>query len=363
MHHFPVSVIYNQVKGMCLVECKNVGQNYPRRQMNVQMNFTSRPVVWALDAFSRDFEIHARTAHALRAQAPESAIHPVYVLSDAVFSARGYSSFLRAALKPRAHRNLEAVLDHEFLIPLRRAGVLQTPRVLVEPSADASVCTNRLLRYACRIGADLIGIGTSGRSSVSRWFAGSFSETLIGESSLPLLVTGPKQIRHSAPTRALLLPTDFQPSDRPAFESVLRFAVRKKLPLYFVRHGFQTSELLIRNGSYLLGGGWASVDALSIDDEEGPANEADEWRRLAENLGVHVTMTADGFGDAASETILNIAHTLDNPLIVLLKHRPSDQRGWLPAGLARDLIRASPYPIYISGQIDEGPLEKPFAHS
>lgn len=280
------------------------------------------PMVWALDAFSKDFVRHARTAEAMQAHMPEGAIHPVYVLSETVFLNRGYSSFLRAALKPRAHKNLVAVLDHELLSSLRRTGCLRPPRVLVESSADASLCTQRLLRYAKHIGARLVGIGASGRSPLSRWFTGSFAETLISGSRLPLLITGPKQGASLKIPTVFVLPTDFNPSRRIEFTELLEIAAKKKISLHLVH-----------------------------DETETAKAEAQHWMTAACERGVELRFVSAAVRTSAAKFIVAYARQIENknsPFIAIFGNRGlASNDGWLPARLTRDLIRSSPYPLYL----------------
>ena len=300
------------------------------------------PVVWAVDAFSKDFETHARTAHAIRTHAPESQIHPVYILSEEVFSHRGYSSFLRAALKPRAHHNLAAVFDHELLADLKKSGALKTPRVLIEASADAAKCTGKLLRYAKRVGAELVAAGTHGRTAFSRWFAGSFADTLMRESDLPLLIAGPKQEPCENLPKALIVPTDFRREDRQAFGELLKRASERDLAVHLFHRATPSLETWM-SGVPLLGEGWVSVDALF--GEPGSAREAKEWLQMSVDAGVETRFFAQTQPDSFAESILEYARKLDGaaPLIALLNAE-------LPGRLARDLIRASPYPLFIAGR-------------
>ena len=306
------------------------------------------PVVWAIDAFSKDFETHLRTALAIRAHSPESQIHPVYVLSEDVFSNRGYSNFLRAALKPRAHHNLIAVLNHELLKPIRASGSLHVPRVLVEATANASACTRKLLRYAKRVGAEVVAIGSHGRSRLSRWFAGSFAETLLNESTLPLLITGPEhKIDSAEKPGALVMPTRLLASERAAFEHFLKLASVRDIPVHLVCPSDHPIDEWLKAGTHLLGGGWVSVEALFFNQRD-LADEAVQWREIADRAGVRVQIASDSgpevdlTADSWAESIVDYARKLSSPVIALSS---TDGRA-LPSGLTRDLIRSSPFPLY-----------------
>jgi hypothetical protein len=302
-----------------------MGRLQPALSIGPAIDAEPPPVIWALDAFSKDFATHARTAFAIRAHAAESAIHPVYVLSDEVFLNRGYSSFLRAALKPRAHKNLIAIMEHELMIEIRRSGALRSPRVLIETSADASLCTKKLLRYAKGIGAQLVAIGANGRSSLSRWLTGSFAETLMRESPLPLLVTGPLQMNGLKSAKAIVLTTDFAAKDQSAFIKLLQMARARGL----------------------------SVHLFPLRRDV-PLIEANAWLDLADQLGVTAKLTTETFRDPTAAALIEYANGLEaaSTLFVFLSDpRLSSNQGWLPASLTHDLIRKSPCPLYISGHI------------
>jgi nucleotide-binding universal stress UspA family protein len=307
-----------------------------------QQSFVRPSVVWALDAFSKDFELHARTACAIRAHAPDCDIQPVYVLSEEVFSSRGYSSFLRAALKPRAYHNLLALLEHELLAEARKSGVLRSPRILVESTSDTSKCTGKLLRYAKRKRADAIAFGTHARSALSRFFAGSFAETLMRESPIPLLVAGPCQRRDLKCPKSLVVPTDFQRGDRDAFSELVRFASHRQLTLHLFHR--PSTPMDDWASASMLGESWASVDTL-FDLEN--AYEAKHWLKLATDAHVDTRLCAPNGRDSFCEALLEYAHQLDgaSPMIAVLNATCAG----LPARLTRDLIRTSPYPLFIAG--------------
>ncbi len=317
-----------------------------------ELNSGASPVIWALDAFSMDFANHARTAAAIRAYAPESPIHPVYVLSQDVFSSRGYSSFLRAALKPRAHGNIRAIMEHELLNEIRRSGALQAPRVLVESSAEASLCTGKLLRYAKRVGAQLVGIGTKGRSSLARFFTGSFAETLLRESEIPLLVTGPKMTGELKSPKTIVLPTDFQAHDRAAYKNLIQLAQQKEISVHLFHRSSHPLDTWVQSGVQMLGGSWISVAASYCDDDRLNLQEANEWLRIARDRGVTAKLATESFRESTAEAIVDYASKLESEstLIALLKDtRLLPNHGWLPESLTHDLIRMSHWPLYISG--------------
>ena len=303
------------------------------------------PVVWALDAFSskKDWPIHFKTARAIHAYAPEAQIHPVYILSEQVFSDRGYSSFLRPGLKPMALRNLNALLSHDALFDLMKSGQLLSPKVVVEISSDAEVCVEQFLRYALNVNAAGIAIGTHARSPIARLFSGSFSQTLIHKSRIPVLITGAYQQEDPQPIKTVIVPTDFKPEGREDFEAFLEFALQRNLDVELFYKQIETFENWMQSDAYLLGGGWSPIVESHTEEEDRYA-EAEIWLRRAREAGVRVHVTTEIFRESSADCIIQYANRLADrsPMIAIL--RPID---WLDGSVLRDLIQTSPYPLYV----------------
>src|SRR5207237_3593679 len=69
------------------------------------------------------------------------------------------------------------------------------PAVLVESSGSSVRSAEALAEYGRQVGADVILAGSHGRSGIRRLFLGSFAETLVTHSKVPVMVVGP----HSRP--------------------------------------------------------------------------------------------------------------------------------------------------------------------
>ncbi len=323
----------------------------------------SQPVVWALDAFAKNLDVHFKTAQAIALHAPQSLIYPVYVLSEEAFAERGYSCFMRPALKSLAHKNMMAILDHDGLWEFRKAGVFQDPTVLIESSADAALCAQALLRYAFELQANFVAIGMHGRSLVARWFAASFSESILHESRIPVLVSGPHQSSDLHPSNLIVLPTDFHPSRREAFEDLLKIAKERELSIHLLQRPAETLDAWIQSLAHPWGGGWTGFDDAIDDDQSALTQEAVTWLQRAHQLGVTVHVITENFRESAAEAIIDYAKSLEgpdkrsSPTIALLQDHPQGAEAlgaettssWLNSDVLRDLIRVSPYPLYVAG--------------
>jgi nucleotide-binding universal stress UspA family protein len=75
-----------------------------------------------------------------------------------------------------------------------------------------------ILRTADQVEADLIVVGTHGRSGLDRMLCGSVAESVMQRSRRPVLVVRQSDVsRTTKPIRTVLHPTDFSGSSRPAF--------------------------------------------------------------------------------------------------------------------------------------------------
>ena len=310
-----------------------------------------KPVVWALDAFAsiESLDVQFRTVHAAcshigdHEESPLNEIcqiHPVYVLSEQVFSDKGYSSFLRPGLLPMARRNLEAILSHDSLFEFKKSGRLAAPQVLVEPTANASTCVRRLLDYAHQLEAKFIAVGTHARSPILRFFAGSFAETLILESSIPVLVVGGLAHESKSKCRTALLPTDFQIEHRRGFETFLNTAGDLNLDIKLIhkRPEPMDSWRAFSSNDTAFGVGF-DADGLSSDGTE---SEAEVWVNLARSQGLSAEVISENFRESTPEAIIEYGSQLPDPTICILS-----QLSWLNGSILRDLIRSSPFPIYL----------------
>jgi nucleotide-binding universal stress UspA family protein len=149
--------------------------------------------------------------------------------SPAAARALAYATALARAHEARVH--VLEVIEYtvpaiplgagEFALPdTLRAGTLDALRHFAAPVADAGVLEDvrlreggvarEILRDAESAGADLIVMGTHGRSGFERLALGSVTEKILRKATCPVLAVPPGD-QHPAerPFRTLLCPTDF----------------------------------------------------------------------------------------------------------------------------------------------------------
>jgi nucleotide-binding universal stress UspA family protein len=318
-----------------------------RNHQNVFSN-SEPPVVWAIDAYPDELELHIKSACALQAMFPKSKIFPIYVLSEESFTERGFSSFLKPALKPMATKAIS-----KLLVQFDKLN-LQKPRVLVEVSASRAACARKLLRFAERTGASQIALGSHARKGLSRFFVGSFSEALVGQSRLPVLVTGPHCSEMTKGPEVIVFPTQFTPGNSRAFNDILDLAARFHSELHLFHKTSFALDSLAQGGVQLLGGGWVTIDPYK-NPQDRFQRQAHIWLDEAASRGIKTRIISENFREPTSHAIVEyVNHLGDKSALVamtFLNSRVGTVKGALLGSVTLDVIRASSCPVYLLPRI------------
>jgi nucleotide-binding universal stress UspA family protein len=112
----------------------------------------------------------------------------------------------------------------------RKIGKLKLPQlssaeILTSASSSVYAATEKLGKFAKSKKAKAILVPSHGRSGLSRLVLGSFAETLMLESRIPLIIVNPKT-KVSGPIRHILVATDLAPASKKAFLEAYHLAKR-----------------------------------------------------------------------------------------------------------------------------------------
>jgi nucleotide-binding universal stress UspA family protein len=305
------------------------------------------PIVWAIDAFPDQMELQLKTASALKNIFPNNPIHPIYVLSEESFTERGFSGFLKPALKPMAFK---AVLQLLSEVRFFNSNLnLRKPRILIESSASRAACARKLLRYTRKIGAGIIALSSHGRHGISRFFVSSFSNSVMDSTSLPLLFMGPSAERLRSKPRVIVFPTDFSPACERAFDAILHLAKWMEAEIHLFHKTVHDLDPIAQSGVTMLGGGWVSVEAYLDQEASQHGSEAKAWIERAERMNVQTRFISEKFREPISEAIVEYVSALDEPpaLIAMVSQTGPLASAFL-GSVTRDVIRLSPCPVYIA---------------
>lgn len=313
---------------------------------------TVAPIVWAIDAFPDDLELQLKTAAALQTSFPDSPIYPIYVLSEDSFLDRGYSSYLKPALKPMAFKAVLRILAETNLSNLRK------PRILLEGSPSRTACARRLLRFSKKIGALTIAVGSHARRGLTKFFAGSFTDELIDANEMPILIAGPHTQLRNAQTpisqfqsqpKTIVFPTDFSPACSSAFSRILHIARAMNAEVHLFHKQIYTIDPYAQAGMTSFGSGWISMDSYMPEMIEDHSSDIDRWKQQADEMNVAIRFVSENFREPTPDAIVDYVRSLNDSSVLLAM---VSQTGPLAAALlgsvTRDVIRTCPCPIYVA---------------
>ena len=204
----------------------------------------------------------------------------------------------------------------------------QLHQILAGVPHDVSVCEGEIWPLVSNMVAkqntDLIVLGTSGRTGISRALLGSVAEEIFRKASCPVLTVGPRvseDTEHRLEMKKILYATDFSPESLAALPFAVSLAQEHQARLTLLHvvgeskvgelvHAEQYADSIRRQLHKLLPAeaeAWCESNCIT---EHGP--EADKIMDVANAIGADVIVLgirgAEGAMGAATHLLRSIAH-------------------------------------------------------
>jgi nucleotide-binding universal stress UspA family protein len=308
-------------------------------------------VIWAVDPFEGPGELRdcvVQTLLELEARAATE-IQPVYVLSPSELN-------LSVDLDPlwiEQYRPAAATALQQ-LAATAGLGRVAEPQVLGHGSSSIRDAVRHLTAYAEQTGADLIVAGTHGRRGVSRLLMGSFAETMVLHSPVPILVVGPESrpgLDH------IVFATDLGDHSRLLFDQAIRLAHRLDSRLTVFHALPNPVEPIFQSGMFLLGGAWVPVHHYFSEDAEQRRSQVNEWVERARREGVDARAEVDESGDSVMDSLLGCAERQRAGLIALAA-QSGPWKATFIGSVPRQVVRHARCPVWILHPETEGAEKK-----
>ncbi len=299
-------------------------------------------IVWALDAFQEDDALLRNSVRVIRSfqKSAPALVEPVYILTPAQLNlAVDLTAPWLQQYRPAAEAALRARIA-KFRIP-----DALPPHVIVMNFSSTLQSVQALSAYAASSEADLILASSHGRTGLSRVFLGSFSETLLIQSKVPVFAVGPG-IRKVRPFNHILFPTEFGPNSKTIFRYVVRLAksVGAKLTLFHaVPHPV---EPVFQTGVYLLGGAWIPTREFVSKETERRRAHAEAWRRWAEEQGVKTDVIVDIISENIADAIILLADEKKAGFIAM-EAQTGPIASVLIGSITRQVVRHAHCPVWV----------------
>jgi nucleotide-binding universal stress UspA family protein len=263
-------------------------------------------------------------------------LEAIYVLAPSSFNWTGdFSGPWFKRYRPYAENQLENIYGSQNV----------NYEVALCKSSSLRESARTLIRRAERMGAHLLITATHARHGLERLAMGSFAETLILMSDIPVLVVNPE---HKFPPsiRRILIPTDLSKESRKFIRSLRGLVEHLDSEIVLLYKKPDPMDPIIQQGVYSLGGGW--ISAQSFLDEENDRNN-EQLTKLTQDLrrqGLRVSSIVDSSPFSLIESVNQAAVDKNIDMIALVTHSGP----WAAAilgSVARGLVRTATVPILI----------------
>ncbi len=310
----------------------------------------NRRILWAVDVFEPDHrQIMNHVVDGIRLINPDGSakVEPVYLLSPeqldlpVEFSPPWLQKYVPAA---------EAALSDQVK-DLSLPGITRG-KVLTQRKASVSGAIKALSDYAKSSKAELIVVGSHARQGFSRLMLGSFAESLLLMSKVPMLVVGPETFpkvigKGDLRVERVLFPTDFSPASFKVFKKALIFAKRLGAEVTLFHTLTQPIEPVLQTGVYMMSGGWVSVPAFLGKEEERIRKLADTWLRRTARIGEGTTFKLCQRPATISDSIVEEAKTGKYDLVAMAAQSGPVATA-LIGSVTRQVVRSAQVPVWVA---------------
>jgi nucleotide-binding universal stress UspA family protein len=218
-------------------------------------------------------------------------------------------------------------------------------RVVTCKDSGQRAAVKALVSHAQRQGAECVLISTHARKGLERLALGSFAETLILVSKIPVVVMNPS-VQAPNGVRKILVPTDLSRESAKFVMAVTEQAQKWGAEIVLFYKQPDPLDPIIQQGVYSLGGGWVSVQSFVDAELARKREEIGKLERMVAKAGVSVRHIVDSSPEGLIESINQaVADEKADMVAVLTKAGPLSSA--LLGSVARALVRESRVPVMV----------------
>lgn len=284
-------------------------------------------IIWAVDFLSEEPELEKQALQFIKVvnKKLEAQIQPVFVTNN----------------HPMQNRYMEDILKHiKKRFSKYKSIHLNSPisigqNIGVNPDIREQV--DALLSYAQLENFDLIVTQTHAHSGIKKWLLGSFAETLILRSKIPVMSINPSAEKPNS-IKKIFFPFELGKVDRPEYSQTLRLAgqLEAKLLLY---HRLPTPSHYLGPYAHLL------QEEFRLDKNEAEET-AQELEKLAKAENIKTEIIIETKKSRISDSILKSVEAHGADMIAIVSKKDATGR-LLLGSVGLDVVRKSTYPVWI----------------
>lgn len=264
-------------------------------------------------------------------------IQPVYLLETGDLKRPEISTSIAGEIEVSKN----AVANYIHQLGLKN---VRDPEIIVDNAASLSESVDPLLRYAETLQADWIMVSSKGRSGLQRLAFGSFAESLLTKSPIPVLVLGRGDSEHFD-VKKIFFATDFSEFSRKIYLRFLRQAKQLKAQITLYHAVTRPEAMMVGTGLEPITPVGPFVDELA----RAQSDIAREWLAQAQLAGVLCDFIVETVvvGNIPDH-ILKAAQDRGCGMIAM-----ASQSGPIQAALlgshVRQVVRKSECPVWVFG--------------
>jgi nucleotide-binding universal stress UspA family protein len=303
-------------------------------------------VIWAMDAFEDDKDLNQRMVEWLKAfhMATQAEVEPLYLLreNEIVLPTYEVPTWVTDHSKTAESLFKEVLGDYNL-------DFLLEPKVIPHAAQSHGGAADTLSNYAKESHANLIVVGSHGRTGFQRFLLGSFAESLLLNSEVPVVVIG-GHTNKVKENRSILFPTEFGDHSKENFRHVLELAkvLGAEITLFhaIARPIESLFDLETRPKVYNFKGRMLTLEQIVEHQIEHQTQRAQHWIDWAAKEGVTAHFQVDNSFKPIDELILASVDKLGIDLIIM-----EAQSGPVSAAIlgsyTRNVVRQSHCPVYV----------------
>ena len=302
-------------------------------------------ILWPVDPYELESAIQKSAAEALNGflAASQAELEPVYILNP-----RQLDLGLDAPeqwleqYRPVAEGALKSFLEGRVVSSL--SGNPWKFKVLVQASASNSAAVKTLNHHVNATGAEMIFLGTHGRKGMPRLFLGSFAETLLLESKIPVLVVNSKT-KSVAHYDHILFATDLSRTSWNGFRKTLALASQlgSRVTIF---HSIQNPSKSSFHGESLMGATWIPMPAFVEEELIARRKVAERWLKTGLKMGVAVDIDLELTHQGIVPAILHAADR-DKTSIIAMTAQSGPLASAVMGSVTRQIVREATKPIWV----------------
>jgi nucleotide-binding universal stress UspA family protein len=217
---------------------------------------------------------------------------------------------------------------------------------LIQESVSMKDLVDSLIHFASKREADLVLVTRHAKKGFRSLLLGSFSETLLFRSSVPVMLVG-DQVQKFQNSRHILFPTEMGPRAYQLFKRTLKITADFRMSLT-VFHSIEppvASPLTYDTAAPLIPSRKAEVHS-NYREEERIRKKLETWNRIAEREGVQMDYVLDSTSGGVWKKILKLASIRKSSIIIMEAHSEPFS-SILLGSVTRQVVREAPCPVWI----------------